>query len=101
MARLSKNQCSSLVFHYFLFEGWLPPGTTPKTWRAVTMGAMDFDDPPLPGDPDLQKKRIAFDLQNQFFLLGSGLRSPFEFLTDDEATMGELAVWCFENQETP
>jgi hypothetical protein len=99
MARLSKNQCSSLVFHYFLFEGWLPPGTTPKTWRSVTMGAMDFDDPPLPGDPDLQKKRIAFDLQSRFILLGSRVAAPLEVLADDEATLGALATFCFENQE--
>ena len=99
MARLSKNQCSSLVFHYFLFEGWLPPGTTPDQWEAVRMADMDLDDPPLPGDPDLQKRRIAFDLQNQFVLLGSRLASPLDVLRNGEATLGELGTWCFENQE--
>lgn len=99
MARLSENQCSSLVFHYFLFEGWLPPGTTPDNWRDVRMSDMDLDDPPLPGDLDLQKKRVAFDLQNQFVLLGSRIASPFEILCDGEATLGELATFCFENQE--
>ena len=26
MAKLSGKQCHSMVYHYFLFEGWLPAG---------------------------------------------------------------------------
>jgi hypothetical protein len=99
MTKLSKKQCRSLVYRYFLREGWLPPGTTVETWPDVTMGDMVIDDPPLPDDPHFQKKRIALDLQNLFFVLGSGLASPLAQLKQEETTLGDLAEWCFENQD--
>ena len=98
MPKLSKTQCDNLVFRYFLAEGWLPPGTTAKTWRAVTMGEMRFDDPPLPSSPDLQKSRIALDLQHTFFLLGSSLPDPTAQLKDGSLVLRDFAAWCFDQQ---
>jgi hypothetical protein len=99
MAALTKKQCRSLVYRYFLREGWLPSGTTDKTWSTVTMADMVIDDPPLPDDPHFQKKRIALDLQNLFFVLGSSVASPLAQLKAAATTLGELAQFCFDNQE--
>jgi len=96
---LTKNQCKTTVFIYFLREGWLPSGTTNQNWEAVTMGAMQFDDPPLPADPNFQKRRIAMDLQVIFFNLGSQLGDCLDVLSDNQKTLGELATWCFQHQQ--
>jgi hypothetical protein len=98
MAKLQNNQCRSIIYRYFLCEGWLPQGTTPTNWAAVKMGDMLIDDPPLPHDPFFQRMRISCDLQHFFVLLGSSLIMPFEQLKNDELTLGELADWCFNNQ---
>lgn len=97
--KLSRNQCRSVLYHYFLYEGWLPPGTGDEDWPDVTMEAMRFDDPPLPDAPHLQKERIALDIQRLFFVLGDGVASPLERLKDSDETLGGLAEWCFENQK--
>ena len=98
MAKLSKNQSRSLVYRYFLNEGWLPAGTTRNNWGAVLIRDLALDDPPLPADPHFQKKRVAMDLRNFFSILGSGLASPLEQLKRSTKTLDDLAEWCFENQ---
>lgn len=100
MATLTQAQSRSLIYRYFLNEGWLPAGTTPDTWQGVTMGDMEIDDPPLPSDPHFQKKRIALDLQNLFFVLGSPIASPLAELKKKTRTLAELADWCREHQTT-
>jgi hypothetical protein len=98
MATFTPTQCRSLVYRYFLVEGWLPAGTTMDTWRDVTIGQMQIDDPPLPSDQDLQKRRIALDLQNLFFVLGGELQSPIEQLRNEAVTLNQLAQWCCAHQ---
>jgi hypothetical protein len=99
MPKLNLQQCKNTVFFYFLAEGWLPKGTTDATWESVTMADLGMDDPPLPSDPHLQKKRIALDLQNFFFILGSRLSSPLGELQTGSVTLGEFAEWCHSHQE--
>ena len=96
---LNRRQTRNLVSRYFHKEGWLPAGTNPSQWASVAMADIDFDDPPLPGDPHLQKKRVALDLQNLFFMLGSKLASPLAQLRSSTGTLGDFADWCFENQD--
>ncbi|HZN97558.1 MAG TPA: hypothetical protein VFB61_07515 [Gemmatimonadales bacterium] len=98
MATFTPTQCRSLVYRYFLVEGWLPRGTTAQNWRDLTIRRMQIDDPPLPSDQDLQKRRIALDLQNLFFVLGGELESPIDQLRDGTLTLGELAQWCCGHQ---
>jgi hypothetical protein len=99
MATFTPTQCRSLVYRYFLVEGWLPGGTTMDTWRDVTIAHMQIDDPPLPSDQDLQKRRIALDIQNLFFVLGSEVESPIEQLRDSTVTLKALAEWCCAHQK--
>lgn len=99
MASFTAAQCRSLVYRYFLVEGWLPRGTTADNWRDVTVRRMQIDDPPLPSDQDLQKRRIALDLQNLFFVLGSETESPIEQLRDGTVTLAGLAQWCCAHQK--
>lgn len=96
--KLSLQQCKNIVYFYFLDEGWLPGGTTPENWEAVKMADMEMDDPPLPSDPHLQKKRIALDLQKLFFQLGSQLASPLGELQTGSLTLGNFSVWCESHQ---
>ena len=98
MATFTAVQCRSLVYRYFLVEGWLPRGTTSQNWRDITMRRLQIDDPPLPSDQDLQKRRIALDLQNLFFVLGGEVESPIDQLRDGTVTLGQLAQWCCANQ---
>jgi hypothetical protein len=98
MLTLTPTQCRSLVYRYFLMEGWLPRGTTPANWRAVTVRRLQLDDPPLPSDQDLQKRRIALDLQNLFFVLGGEIESPLDQLRDGQVTLSGLAQWCHTHQ---
>ena len=99
MAKLTKNQCRSVVYHVFLVDGWLPKGTTPHTWDQVTLGAIDFDDPPLPGAPDFQKQQAAAELQTAFLRLGAQVPSALAILSQPTTTLGSLAQWCCDNQE--
>jgi hypothetical protein len=99
MAAFTAAQCRSLVYRYFLVEGWLPRGTTNQNWRDVTIRRLQIDDPPLPSDQDLQKRRIALDLQNLFFVLGGEIESPIAQLRDGTMTLGQVAQWCCANQK--
>ena len=101
MTAITKNQCRALVYHLFLLEGWLPAGTTPQSWAQVTMGQMQFDDPPLPSEPHFQKKRLALELQAAFIRLGSSIPSPLAELKNAAGTLGDLAVWCYQHQPSP
>jgi hypothetical protein len=98
VARFTPAQCRSLVYRYFLVEGWLPRGTTTVNWRDVTVRRLQIDDPPLPSDQDLQKRRIALDLQNLFFVFGGELESPIDQLRDGSGTLGQLAQWSCAHQ---
>lgn len=98
MAKLKKNQVRSLVYRYLLNQGWLPPGTTPTSWPGVTIEELGIDDPALPSDPDLQKKRIALDLQELVATLGSQIPSPLPLLRKLSTTLGEFANAVFESQ---
>src|SRR5437879_863248 len=98
MAKLSQIQCRSLVFRYLLTEGWLPAGTTEDNWGDVVVGDLEIDDPPLPGNPDLQKARVALDLQNFFHVLGSTIASPLGKLRDGSLKLRDLADWCCAGQ---
>lgn len=97
MAKLSQTQCENVVHRYFLLNGWLPAGTTKAAWKSVTMKAMEFDDPPLPSKPHLQKQRVARELQDIFFMAGAKLPSPLDRLRDPQETLGGLTVWCAQN----
>ena len=97
--KIPLSQCRTLVYFYFLTEGWLPAGTTDFTWKGVTMGALEMDDPPLPSAPDFQKERIALDLQEQFFRIRGAIPSPIAQLKIANRTLGDLAQWCFDNQK--
>jgi hypothetical protein len=99
MAAITKNQSRAVIYGLFHLEGWLPSGTTNTSWPGVTMEEMQFDDPPLPSDPNFQKKKLAFEIQASFIRLGSAVKSPLAQLKNDDETLGELAQWCFENQE--
>jgi|GEM_PF-6778515 len=98
MAKLTLRQTGNLIARYFYQEGWFPPGTALKDWKTVTLAGMGIDDPPLPGDPHLQKKMIALDLQKLFFLLGSELAHPLPALKKATHTLETFADWCFNNQ---
>ncbi|HEX5963168.1 MAG TPA: hypothetical protein VFY42_05555 [Gemmatimonadales bacterium] len=98
MASFTPTQCRSLIFRYLLVEGWLPRGTTAANWRDVTIRRLQIDDPPLPSDQDLQKRRISLDLQNLFFVLGGELESPIDQLRDGALTLNQLAQWCHGHQ---
>jgi hypothetical protein len=98
MAKLKKNQVRSLVYRYLLNQGWLPPGTTVTSWPDVTIGDLGIDDPALPSDPDLQKKRIALDLQELVATLGSQIPTPLPLLRKVSKTLGEFADALFESQ---
>jgi hypothetical protein len=60
---------------------------------------LQIDDPPLPSDQDLQKRRIALDLQNLFFVLGGETESPLDHLRDGTMTLGQLAQRCCAQQK--
>ena len=98
MSQLSRTQCENVLFFYFLGDGWLPPGTTEASWQAVTFGELHMDDPPLPDAPDLQKQRVALDLQHAFHLLGGSLPSPLAELQDRAMTLGSFVAWCVDHQ---
>jgi hypothetical protein len=98
MAKLSQTQCTNLLFNYFLSQGWFPPGTNLESWTDLTVGDLAMDDPPLPGDPHVQKARVAADLQMFFFILGSPLRSPLGELKKKTKTLADLVDWCHTNQ---
>lgn len=98
MAKLKKNQVRSLVYRYLLNQGWLPPGTTVTNWPDVTIGDLGIDDPALPSDPDLQKKRIALDLQELVATLGSQIPSPMQLLKKASMTLGDFADAVFGSQ---
>jgi hypothetical protein len=98
MAVLTKNQCRAIVYGLLLQEGWLPSGTTRENWGRVTIAELQLDDPPLPGAPDFQKKRLAVELQAAFLRLGGNLRSPLSELKRGEETLAGLARWCHGNQ---
>jgi len=98
MAKLSQIQCRSIVFRYFLTEGWLPAGTNEDNWGDVTVRDLELDDPPLPGNPDLQKGRAALDVQNLFHILGSKIPSPLGRLREPALTLRDFADWCRAEQ---
>jgi hypothetical protein len=98
MASFTPTQCRSLIYRYFLVEGWLPRGTTSGNWRDITIRKLQIDDPPLPSDQDLQKRRISLDLQNLFFVLGGELESPIGQLRNGAVTLNQLAQWCHAHQ---
>src|SRR3954454_24773679 len=50
MATFTAAQCRSLVYRYFLVEGWLPRGTTTDNWCDVSAHP-GFLRLPAPGDP--------------------------------------------------
>jgi hypothetical protein len=96
---LTRNQCRTTIYIYFLKEGWLPAGTTRQNWSQVTMSEIEFDQPPLPADPDFQKRKAGMDIQVIFLALGAHLPHPMEVLADGDQTLGDLAQWCMDNQE--
>jgi hypothetical protein len=98
MAVLTKNQCRAIVYGLLLLEGWLPSGTTEQNWTRVKIADLKLDDPPLPGAPDFQKKKLALELQAAFIRLGGNLRSPLRELKQGSETLADLARWCHENQ---
>jgi hypothetical protein len=99
MAKLSLNACRGLVYQNFLREGWLPSGTTAQNWSGLTMADMLFDDPPLPGDPNFQKRRVSLDLRSLFYALGRELEDPFGELKKKTETLGDFAGWCYDHHE--
>jgi len=98
MPKLSQVQCRNLIFRFLLTEGWLPAGTTEDNWGDITVLRLELDDPPLPGNPDLQKSRAAIDIQNFFFVLGSKIPSPLGRLREPELRLVDLADWCSTEQ---
>ena len=97
MPTQTRAVCRNIIYGYMLTEGWLPIGTTGSNWDSVTMADLQMDDPPLPGDPHLQKKRISAELQNIFSWLGVRLRSPLSELKKKTVTLGDFADWCHSN----
>ncbi len=95
---LNQTQCDNAVYYGFLANGWMPTGTTVDNWEAVTFGAMHFDDPALPSDPDFQKKRASLDIQHAFFLLNGAIKDPIDQLKQSETTLRQFSDWCFTNQ---
>jgi hypothetical protein len=88
----------SLVYRYFLYQGSLPPSTSESSWVDVRLEQLGLDDPPVPSEPAMQRKRVALDLQRWFEILGSGLESPFRTLGEGSSTLAGLADWCTEHQ---
>jgi hypothetical protein len=68
-------------------------------WQDVTMKQMEFDDPPLGGDPDFEKKKTALDLQAQYNALGIAVDSPLAVLKKVTATMKDLWQFLHKSQE--
>jgi hypothetical protein len=95
---LNKQQVENLILSFFIFHGKFPPGTTATNWKQTKMSDMQFDDPPLPGNPDFEKQKLAVLLQQQFNQLGLGMISPLDILKDGAKTMQGLADFCFKNQ---
>lgn len=96
--RISQRQSRGIVYQYFLYEGWLPRGTTNRNWWHVTVDELMLDDPPLPSAPHLQKQRVALDLQQYFRVLGGAIPSPLELLKDESLTLGEVVNRIYESQ---
>ncbi len=93
---LSARQVSGVVFTLLVSRGKFPPGTTTRNWTEVLLGDLQIDDPPLFGDPNYEKKRLALELQLQFLDLGADLRSPLATLKKARSTVAELVTFCRE-----
>lgn len=99
MAKLSKAQTKNLVYWFYFFRGKFPPGTTYGDFEALTMGDLQVDDPPLPGDPHFEKKKLAVELQFQFFQLGYRLASPLAEMKKKAKTLKAFHGWCHANHK--
>ncbi len=96
--KLSSTQVKNVVASFFLFHGKFPPGTNSSNWQDVLMGDMQFDDPPLEGDPHFEKKKLSVQLQQSFNTLGASLKSPLSVLKKTSRRMRDLVKFCDENQ---
>lgn len=98
LSNLTEDQTRQLVTMFFYNHGKIPVGTTFENWGDVTMSEMQFDDPPLPGDPDYEKKKLAVLLQHEFNMFGLNLKSPLKLMKKGSAKVKDLWTFCFENQ---
>src|SRR5256885_14778742 len=99
MANHDHNMCKGLVYQNFWGEGWFPPEPPLQNWDALTMSDLLFDDPPLPGDPDFQKRRVSLDLRSLFYALGRQLADPFNELRTRDETLAQFSQWCYDNHQ--
>jgi hypothetical protein len=97
--KLSKKATKGLIKNYFSFKHRLPAGTDISMWEKLTMKEMAFDDPPLPAAPDLEKNRIADEIQDVFALLDIRIDSILDILKDGSKTMKELWQHCYSTQD--
>lgn len=97
MTTLSKKQVKNLVYWFYFFRGKYPPGTTYKTFETLTMADLQVDDPPLPGEPHFEKKKLALELQDLFFQLGYQLSSPLGEMKKRTETLDKFHAWCHSN----
>jgi hypothetical protein len=97
--KLSKKQTRNLVARFWIFEGRLPAGTNNENFDAVTMQALQLDDPPVPGAPDFEHKKFAEMLTQQFNKLLIAVPGILGVLKVDTNTMKDLWSHCFDNQE--
>lgn len=96
---LSKENVRTLILWFFVDHGKFPPNTNKDNWQAVKMSEMQWDDPPLPNDPNFEKRKLSQLLQIQFNSMGLKIKSPLETMKKKQNTMKDLWEFCFENME--
>jgi len=96
---LSEQNVKTLVLWFFIDHGKFPPETDNENWEAGTMSEMQWDDPPLPSDPNFEKRKLSQLLILQFNSMGLKLKSPLSMMKKKQKTMKDLWKFCFENIE--
>jgi hypothetical protein len=99
MAKMNAKQVKNLIYYFYFYRGKFPPGTTYQTFESLKMGDLQVDDPPLPGEPHFEKKKLALELQHQFFQLGFQLTSPLAEMKKKTQTTKVFHQWCHANHK--
>ena len=90
-----------MIFLYYFFRnrGKFPSGTKPQNWVGVKMSEMLIDDPPLPGQPHFEKRKLTLEIQAWFREMVLELKSPLALLKEKNKTMRDLVSFCVNNQK--
>ena len=99
MAKMSAKQIKNLVYYFYLYRGKFPSGTNYSNFESKTMGELQVDDPPLPSDPSFEKKKLALELQHQFFQLGFRLGNPLPQMKKKSQKLKDFHGWCHAHHD--